>query len=106
VADVVGASSWTNAKFMAVGVDKNAVSRARGDGVEDVATPRLVAFVWACHSKGCCRWRHVSGSFKTLTGVLNHVVCLAAPMRWLGRCCSALDHRRLVPAAAPLVATS
>jgi hypothetical protein len=42
VAEVVSASSWTNAKFMAVGVDKNAVSRARGDGVEDVATPRLV----------------------------------------------------------------
>jgi hypothetical protein len=28
-------------KFMAVGIDKNAVSLAHGDGVEDVATPRL-----------------------------------------------------------------
>jgi Zn-dependent alcohol dehydrogenase len=68
IAGVVGASSWTNAKFMAVGVDKDAVSRARGDGVKDVATPRLVAFVWACHSKGCCKWRRISGSFETLTG--------------------------------------
>jgi hypothetical protein len=41
IADVVVASSSTNAKLMAVGVDKNAVSRARGDGVEDVTTPRL-----------------------------------------------------------------
>jgi hypothetical protein len=41
IAVVVGASSWTNAKFMAVGIDKDAVSRAHGDGVKDVATPRL-----------------------------------------------------------------
>jgi hypothetical protein len=41
IAGVVDASSSTNAKLMAAGVDKNAVSRARGDGVEDVATPRL-----------------------------------------------------------------
>jgi Zn-dependent alcohol dehydrogenase len=46
IAVVVVASSSTNAKLMAVGVDKNAVSRARGDGVEDVTTPRLVASVW------------------------------------------------------------
>jgi hypothetical protein len=38
---VVGASSWTNAKFMAVGIDKDAVSWARGDGVENIATPCL-----------------------------------------------------------------
>jgi hypothetical protein len=42
IAGVVSASSWTNAKFMAVGIDKDAVSRARGDGVEDVAMPHLV----------------------------------------------------------------
>jgi hypothetical protein len=39
IAVVVIASSSTNAKLMAVGVDKNVVSRARGDGVEDVTTP-------------------------------------------------------------------
>jgi hypothetical protein len=42
VAEVV---SWTNTKFMAVGIDKNAVSRARGDGAEDVASPPLVTSV-------------------------------------------------------------
>jgi hypothetical protein len=36
---VVGASSWTNAKLMAVGIDKDAVSRARG-GVESMARRR------------------------------------------------------------------
>jgi hypothetical protein len=41
IAVVVVASSSTNTKLMAVGVDKNAVSRARGDGAEDVTTPRL-----------------------------------------------------------------
>jgi hypothetical protein len=46
MAEVIGVSSWTNAKFMAVGVDKNAVSWARGDGVEDVASPLLVTSVW------------------------------------------------------------
>jgi hypothetical protein len=46
IAVVVVASSSTNAKLMAVGVDKNAVSRTRGDGVEHVTTPRLVASVW------------------------------------------------------------
>jgi hypothetical protein len=46
MASVVGASSWTNAKFMTVGVDKDAVSRARGDGVEDVASSLLVTSVW------------------------------------------------------------
>jgi hypothetical protein len=37
IAVVVVASSSTNAKLMAVGVDKNAVSRARGDGVITIA---------------------------------------------------------------------
>jgi hypothetical protein len=41
IADMVIASSSTNTKLMVVGVDKNAVSWARGDGVEDVTTPRL-----------------------------------------------------------------
>jgi hypothetical protein len=48
--EVVGVSSWTNAKFMAVGLDKNAVSLALGDGVEDVASPLLVTSVWCT----CC----------------------------------------------------
>jgi hypothetical protein len=50
MAEVVCVSSWTNAKFMAVDVDKNAVSLARGDGVEDVASPLLVTSVW----RTCC----------------------------------------------------
>jgi hypothetical protein len=40
IAVVVVASSWTNAKFMAVGVDKDAVSRTHEDGgVEDASRP-------------------------------------------------------------------
>jgi hypothetical protein len=42
IAGVVDSSSWTNTKFMAVSVDKGAVSQAHGNDVEGAGTPRLV----------------------------------------------------------------
>ena len=33
IADVVGVPSWRDAKFTAVGIDRDAVSRARGSAV-------------------------------------------------------------------------
>jgi hypothetical protein len=65
IAGVVGASSWTNAKFMAVSVDKDAVSRTHEDGgVEDV-----VSVAWTGKRRGCRRWRRVSCGFQTVTNM-------------------------------------